>query len=126
MTRKEFRDYVDILRSQDEISYDVYSGLIDGIDTLEREPRWIPMIRREPTDEEKAEYLAQNGEELGYMLENEMPLNGQEVLVSVGEVVSEDIFYEEFFNFENNDIENVDAWMPLPKAYESQESEDEE
>ena len=38
MTREEFRDYVDLLRSQDEISYDVYSGLIDGIDTLEQEP----------------------------------------------------------------------------------------
>ena len=37
MTREEFRDYVDFLRSQDEISYDVYSGLIDGIDTLEQE-----------------------------------------------------------------------------------------
>ena len=38
MTREEFRDYVDFLRSQDEISYDVYSGLIDGIDTLEQDP----------------------------------------------------------------------------------------
>ena len=38
MTREEFRDYVDFLRSQNEISYDVYSGLIDGIDTLEQEP----------------------------------------------------------------------------------------
>ena len=38
MTKEEFRDYVDFLRSQDEISYDVYSGLIDGIDTLEQEP----------------------------------------------------------------------------------------
>ena len=37
MTREEFRDYVDFLRSQDEISYDVYSGLIDGIDTLDLE-----------------------------------------------------------------------------------------
>ena len=36
MTKEEFRDYVEILRSQDEISYDVYSGLIDGIDTLEQ------------------------------------------------------------------------------------------
>ena len=38
MTREEFRDYVEFLRSQDEISYDVYSGLIDGIDVLEQEP----------------------------------------------------------------------------------------
>lgn len=38
MTKEEFRDYVDTLRSQDEISYNVYSELIDGIDTLEQEP----------------------------------------------------------------------------------------
>ena len=38
MTREEFRDYVEFLRSQNEISYGVYSGLIDGIDTLEQEP----------------------------------------------------------------------------------------
>ena len=38
MTREELRDYVDFLRSQYEISYDVYSALIDGIDALEQEP----------------------------------------------------------------------------------------
>lgn len=91
---------------------------------LEQEPRWIPMVRREPTDEEKAEYLAQYGEELCYMLENEMPLNGQEVLVSVGELVSEDVFDEDFYNFENNDIENVDAWMPKPKPYKAESEEE--
>ena len=84
-----------------------------------QEPRWIPMARREPTVEEKREYLAQNGEELCYMLENEMPLNGQEVLVSIGEMVSEDVFDEDFYNFENNDIENVGAWMPLPQPYKA-------
>lgn len=85
-----------------------------------QEYRWIPMVSREPTDEEKAEYLAQNGEELCYMLENEMPLNGQKVLVSIGEFVSEDIFDEDFYNFENNDVENVDAWMPLPEPYKGE------
>jgi hypothetical protein len=85
-----------------------------------QEPRWIPLVRREPTDEEKTEYLAQNGEELCYMLENEMPSHGQEVLVSIGEFVSEDVFDEDFYNFENNDIENVDAWMPKPKPYKGE------
>lgn len=96
-----------------------------AVKALEQEPRWIPIVRREPTDEEKADYLAQYGEELCYMLENEMPLDGQEVLVSIGEFVSEDVFDEDFYNFENNDIENVDAWMPLPEPYKS-ESEDKE
>ena len=38
------------------IAYDL------AIKALEQEPRWIAMVRREPTDEEKAEYLAQNGD----------------------------------------------------------------
>ena len=84
---------------------------------------WIPIVKKELTDKERAEYLAENGEELCYMLENEMPLSGQEVLVSSGEFVSEDVFNEDFYNFENHDIENVDAWMPLPKSYKTQRSE---
>lgn len=123
MTREELRNYVDEQRTLNNIPYHVYSALIDGIDTLEQEPRWIPMIRREPTDEEKAEHLAQNGEELCYMLENEMPLNGQEVLVSSSGYVSEDVFDEDFYNFENQDIENVDAWMPKPKPYKAESEE---
>lgn len=115
MTREE---------AEKEIRYTFKEVWADGIiKALEQESRWIPMVRREPTEEEKADYLAQNGEELCYMLENEMPLNGQEVLVSIGKFVSEDIFDEDFYNFENNDIENVDAWMPKPKPYKPQESE---
>lgn len=49
----------------------------------------------------------------------DLPLNRQEVLVSIGEFVSEDVFDEDFYNFENNDIENVDAWMPKPKSYKA-------
>jgi rubrerythrin len=39
MTREELRDYVDEQRAQDIIPYHVYSALIDGIDTLEQEPK---------------------------------------------------------------------------------------
>ena len=113
---------VDILGSYTDLDIPYKREIAEDILTklslvTPQEPRWIPMVRREPTDEEKAEYLVQNGEELCYMLENEMPLNGQEVLVSVGKFVSEDVFDEDFYNFENNDIEDVDAWMPLPKPY---------
>ena len=85
----------------------------------EQELEWIPIVKKALTDKEKAEYLAESGEELCYMLENEMPLDGQEVLVSVGKFVLKDIFDEDFYNFKKNDIKNVDAWMPLPKSYES-------
>lgn len=44
MTREELRDYVDEQRGLDNIPYHVYSTLIDGIDTLEQEPKtghWV-------------------------------------------------------------------------------------
>lgn len=131
------KEAIDILTSPDEIyqdvdglvgytynprkrNYEAFQLAVKGLEQLKEQTRWIPMVRREPTDEEKEEYLAQNGEELCYMLENEMPLNGQEVLVSIGEFVAEDVFDEDFYNFESNDIENVDAWMPKPKAYKAE------
>lgn len=39
MTREELRDYVEEQRSLNNIPYHVYSALIDGIDTLEQEPK---------------------------------------------------------------------------------------
>lgn len=121
MTREEAISWLVSLTEHEGEDIPIYDTDVEALNmaikALEQEPRWIPMVRREPTDEEKAEYLAQNGEELCYMFEGEMPLNGQEVLVSSGGYVSEDVFDEDFYNFENQDIENVDAWMPLPKPY---------
>lgn len=39
MTLEELRDYVDQQRDLGDIPYHVYSTLIDGIDTLEQEPK---------------------------------------------------------------------------------------
>lgn len=82
---------------------------------------WIPIITREPTEEEKEDYFKQNGEELCYMIDSPMPDNGQEVLVSVGDTVGEDIFDEDFWNFEGWDIDDIDAWMPMPLSYQGKE-----
>ena len=92
---------------------------------LREQTSWIPMIRRESTDEEKDDYFAQHGEKCCYMLQNEMPLDGQEVLVSCGGIVSIDTFDKDYYDFESMSIEDVDAWMPLPKSYKA-ESEVEE
>lgn len=96
----------------------------DLVAFLSKMPRWIPMVEREPTDEEKAEYFAQHGEELCYMLENEMPLNGQEVLVSTKSGIYMDVFNEEFYNFENIDIRDVTAWQKLPESYQGESEAD--
>lgn len=79
--------------------------------------KWIPITYRKSTQEEKDDYYAQHGEELCYVVENEMPLDGQEVLVSCGGIVSEDVFDEDSYDFESMFIEDVDAWMPKPKSY---------
>ena len=84
---------------------------------LRQQASWIPIVYREPTQEEKDDYFAQNGEELCFMVESEMPENGQEVLVSSGGYVSEDTFDEDYYAFENHEVNEVDAWMPKPKAY---------
>lgn len=94
--------------------------ILEAIGVEERKQgEWIPIVRREPTEEEKKDYFEQNGEELCYMIDSPMPENGQEVLVSGGGIVAEDVFDEDLWNFENWDIEDVEAWMPLPKAYEA-------
>lgn len=84
---------------------------------LRQQASWIPIVYREPTQEEKDSYFAQNGEELCFMVESKMPGNGQEVLVSSGGYVSEDTFDEDYYAFENHEVVEVDAWMPKPKAY---------
>lgn len=80
---------------------------------------WIPITYRKPTQEEKDDYYAQRGEELCYVVENEMPLDGQEVLVSCSGIVSIDTFDEDYYDFESMSIEDVDAWMPMPKSYKN-------
>ncbi len=79
---------------------------------------WIPITYREPTQEEKDDYYIKHGWELCYVLENEMPSDGQEVLVSCSGIVSKDVFDKNsYYGFEKMAIEDVDAWMPVPKGY---------
>ena len=87
---------------------------------LRKQTSWIPITYRKPTQEEKDDYYAQRGEELCYVVENEMPLDGQEVLVSCSGIVSIDTFDEDYYDFEDMPIEDVDAWMPMPKSYKKQ------
>lgn len=98
----------------------------DDCVSLKEVQKWIPIVIRKPTEEEKKDYFEQNHEELCYMIDSLMPNHGQEVLVTDGKSVTEDVFDMDFWNFENWDIENVIAWMPLPEPYKAEmESEDE-
>lgn len=89
--------------------------------------KWIPITTRPMTDEER-EY---HREQLEYVddaviFNCPLPDDGQEVLITVYGETELDTFYNDSIDgcyFENRDIEDVRAWMPLPTPYEPQESD---
>ena len=129
MTREELRNYVDEQRTLNNIPYHVYSALIDGIDTLEQEPKWIPIKTRKLTDAEEQYMLENSDYYYGYMFDCRLPEDGEEVLVttSTGEVTTT-TFYDEGLNgccFEfYEDDGDVIAWMPKPKPYKAESEVD--
>jgi hypothetical protein len=82
-----------------------------------QEPRWIPIITRHLTDEERKEYDA----EIEFMYDCALPEDGQDVLISTPYGVKQTTFYKDYifgFYFEGyEDIGDVIAWMPLPHPY---------
>lgn len=92
-----------------------------AIKVLERD--WIPLTTRPMTEDEKehyADFVADNGE----IFNCPLPEDGQEVLVSHGGFVWVDTFCNDCdgYYFEGLDIDDVDAWQPLPKAFEKMEN----
>lgn len=79
---------------------------------------WVPITYREMTEEEK-EYFDVEFEE-AKILDCNLPEIDEEVFISHRGSVYTDIFHNDrgIVYFEDVDIEDVDAWMPLPKPYE--------
>lgn len=91
------------------------------LELLEKEPKWIPVVERSLTDEEREEY----GEDVGFMYDCILPEDGQEVLVSTPYGVRQTRFFTDYgYYFEDyEDRGEVIAWMELPTPFDSQESE---
>lgn len=125
MTREEA--IVDI---QDNIKPVVGGKSLDmAIEALEQESKWIPIKTRPLTDKEKEKYayLGYSDEELGFMYDCLLPDDGEEVLITTryDEVKTDTFYRDEGGYFESYcDEDDVKAWMPLPKPYEPQESEE--
>jgi len=112
MTKKEAKSCIGTIEMLQRLAYNIH-GVMDVIDAdnckkiikaLEQEPRWIPTSERLP--EEDGEYYAtiyDTDENYKYM----------------------DIAEFEDGIWQYKDYIKVLAWMPLPKSYEPQESEDE-
>lgn len=99
------------------------------VERKEQLPRWIPIIKRLMTDEEKMVFkdILDVNEDI-HLIDNKygkMPTDGETVYIKIEEdniiTVVEDTFHMDMIKgcyFENHNIENVIAWMPLQKAVE--------
>lgn len=111
------------------------NGCLEGIEALMAEGEiydieyspWIPVTYRPMTEEEEKEFCAELGIKEGSLEDWEkrvftchLPDDGQEILVSRGKYVYEDICsWDEYgCGLENNgDWDGIDAWMPKPEPY---------
>lgn len=94
--------------------------------------QWIPITYRPMTEEEK-EFCVKWDIKEGILEDWEkrvftchLPDDGQEILISVGRYVHEDIcsWDDDCCGLENNgDWDGVDAWMPKPEPYKKEGTE---
>ena len=93
-----------------------------AIEALEY-PLWTPVKFRPLTDEEQKEYP-----DYSYMADCPMPDDGEEILVSTkyGRVEKDECGFDDGYYLDSGYDWQTDivAWMPLPKPYEPQESEE--
>lgn len=132
----EKKEALEILKSIEILSFrdkkrkyfmrDVWKAQKVAIEALEQ--RWIPIKTRPMTEEEKEHYseiLERSFEEVYTILDCTLPDDGQEVIVSSNGYVGMDIFCRDSTDgcyFEGYDIDDVDAWMPLPEPYKGGDS----
>ena len=119
-----------------EITAEMFrNGCLESIEELMAEgeiydieyPLWTPVKFRPLTDEEQKEYP-----DYSYMADCPMPDDGEDILVTIrsskgGLYVQKDvcyIYYDGYYLDSGYDWQtDIAAWMPLPKPYEPQESE---
>lgn len=81
---------------------------------------WIPLTKRPMTDEEREDYREWSDIKGAMIFDCPLPEDGQEVLVSYGGYVMVDTFCkDDGCYFEGVDIDDVQAWMPLPEPYKA-------
>ena len=83
---------------------------------------WIPFTKRPMTEEEREHYTEWSDMNIDDFMIFDCPLpeDGQEVLISYGGMVMIDVFIRDETDgcyFESAEIDDVEAWMPLPEGY---------
>lgn len=82
-------------------------------------PVWTELTSRMMTDEEKEERGLRPEENVN-MINSDLPQDGEEVLITVRGMVEETTFIEEGYGevgFDDEYIEDVTAWMPMPEPF---------
>lgn len=113
---------------------DAYFALGKALESLGKEPKWIPVKFRQMDEEEKQSIKPYLEEHYGYTLDESdcilfdcpMPDDGQEVWVcsKCGNVWQDSCVIDEGIGLEENgDWEDIVAWMPFnrPEPYKGEE-----
>ena len=84
------------------------------------EPHWIPIKWHDCTDKDREEYGY--SDDVVVVLDCEMPNDNQEILVTTshGDVEKDVCYIDDGFSLDSGYdwIDDIKAWMPLPKCYE--------
>ena len=118
-----------IMEMMPRIAETIMDNIPKAVEKVAENSTWIPIKRRNMTQEEKDQYCEQKGIKKGSfdewdlkIYECEMPKDGQEILISTKYGVTEDTFRndpEEGWTLEKHgDFVGVTAWMPKPKQYQ--------
>lgn len=93
--------------------------IVKDAPTIEPRPHWIPFTLREETTEDGLDQ-----KESPMISCEELPENGQDILVTDGYRVWIDTFFDDnglYLDSENALFWDVIAWMPLPEPYTEKE-----
>lgn len=114
--------------SADVISIDQANAMIKSYVSHyeENKGEWTPLKTRPMTDEEREHYREWSDIEGAMIFDCQLPEDGQEVLISYGGYVCVDTFCkDDGCYFEGVDIDDVEAWMPLPEPYKAEKGGEE-
>ena len=89
------------------------------------EPGWIPFNSRPLTEEEKKEHP-----DWSFIVDCQLPENGQQILVSIYGAGHENVQLDEFYDDDGVYLDSgyaigaeAVAWMPLPEPYHPEETD---
>lgn len=99
----------------------VYVERDNVLKLLEQEPNWIPITKRPMEEDEKPWHESCYDE--AEILDCQLPEDGEDVLITANGRTWIDTFIRDETDecyFESYDIDEVEAWMPLPHPYNAE------